>query len=82
MAKRKINDAKRAQNHDQKLVKPDSYLETQKAHDKWYNIHEMGKQRGKPRINIREVKKASGVRKHSLRPACNALRSNTGRKEK
>lgn len=67
MPKRKTNDAKMAKNHDDKLIEPNNYLETQKAHDKWYNIHEMGKQHGKPRAVPREIKKPGGTKKHSLR---------------
>lgn len=54
-------------NHDQKILKPNSYLETQKSHKDWYDIHEMGKQRGKPRLAPKETKKAGGRMKHSLR---------------
>lgn len=69
MAKRKIDssDAKHAKEHGKKLVAPNSYLETQKAHKKWYSIWEMGKQRGKPHSNPSNVRKPSGTRKHSLR---------------
>ena len=66
-AKKRETDSKRLKTHDQKLEKPDNYLETQRSHDKWYNIHEMGKQRGKPRLMPREMKKAAGMKKHSLR---------------
>ncbi len=66
-AKKRGTDSKRAKNHDQKLVEPNNYLETQKEHKKWYNIHEMGKQAGRPRLVPREQKKAGGTRKHSLR---------------
>lgn len=68
MAKRKIiSNSKHAKDHDQKIVKPSAYLETEKEHKKWYNIHEMGKMRGEPRIAPREEKKAKGIQKHSLR---------------
>ncbi|HLB95768.1 MAG TPA: hypothetical protein VJK26_02600 [Patescibacteria group bacterium] len=67
MSKRKTIDSKRARDHDQKLQKPNSYLETQKSHKEWYNISEMGKQRGKPRAVPRNLKKPGGVKKHSLR---------------
>jgi len=66
MKKSKI-DTKRIKNHDQKLLKPDNYLETQKSHKKWYDIHEMGKQRGRPRLAPKETKKSGGIKKHSLR---------------
>jgi len=67
MAKKRKTDSKLAQNRDQKLVEPHAYLETQRAHEKWYNIHEMGRQKGRPRLVPREAKKMAGVRKHSLR---------------
>lgn len=67
MSKRKKIDSKRVQNHDQKLVKPNAYLETQKSHKDWYNIAEMGKQRGKPHAVPPKTKKPAGRKKHSLR---------------
>ena len=60
-------DTKHAKEHGRKLVEPNAYLETQKEHKNWYNIHEMGKQRGEPRIAPREEKKVGGITKHSLR---------------
>jgi len=60
-------DAKHVEDHDNKLLKPNTYLETEKEHKNWYNIHEMGKQRDKPRIAPREEKKVGGITKHSLR---------------
>lgn len=66
-AKRKSIDSKRTKNHNQKIVEPNTYLETQKPHKKWYDIREMGKQRGRPRLVPREQKKAGGTTRHSLR---------------
>ena len=60
-------DPKHAKEHGKKLVEPNVYLKTQRDHKKWYNIHEMGKMRGEPRIAPREEKKAKGIQKHSLR---------------
>ena len=60
-------DAKLAKEHGKKIVAPNVYLETEKSHKNWYNIHEMGKQRDKPRISPREEKKVGGITKHSLR---------------
>lgn len=69
MGTKKINlpSSKNVKNHDQKLVKPDNYLETDKSHKNWYNISEMGKQRGKPMAVPKEIKKPAGTKKHSLR---------------
>lgn len=58
---------KKVLNHDQKLVKPNSYLETQKSHKDWYDVDKMGKQRGKPNAVPKENKKPSGTRHHHLR---------------
>ena len=49
---------------DQKF---NDYLETEKEHKKWYNVWEMGKQRGKPKAVPPKVKKEKGSGKHSLR---------------
>ncbi|KKQ74059.1 MAG: hypothetical protein US94_C0015G0007 [Berkelbacteria bacterium GW2011_GWB1_38_5] len=50
-----------------KIVKPNSFLETEKSHKNWYEIEVgMGKQRGKPRAVPSNVKKAKGeFKKHS-----------------
>lgn len=67
MANKKNTNSKTAKNNDQNLVEPNNYLETQKDHKEWYNIHEMGKMRGKPTNLPREIKKPGGTKKHSLR---------------
>jgi len=67
MAKSKQPKPDQVKDHDQKISKASNYLETQKDHKDWYNIHEMGKQRGKPRGTPRDLKKAGGTKKHSLR---------------
>ena len=67
MPKRKTIDSKRAQNHDQKLQKPNAYLKTELQHKDWYNITDMGKQRGKPHAVPPKVRKPGGTKKHSLR---------------
>jgi hypothetical protein len=51
---------------DNKITKPSSYLELQKEHKKWYK-NQMGKQGGKPQMVQKEVRKAKGSAKHSLR---------------
>lgn len=66
-AKRKTIDPKRAQNHDQKLQKPNAYLKTDQSHKNWYNISEMGKQRGKPKAVPAKIKKQAGFKRHHLR---------------
>lgn len=67
MAKQKKPAADEALDHDQKIQKPSNYLETQKEHKDWYDIHKMGRQRGRPRLVPREEKKSRGIKKHSLR---------------
>lgn len=67
MAKRKMLGAKLTQNHDGKVIKPNSYLEIQKEHKKWYEVGAMGKQRGKPKSVPQNIKKTGGMKKHSLR---------------
>ena len=54
----KLN-SKLAKDHDQKLNEPNPYLETQRAHKKWYARNIMGKQRGKPRYDMagKKIKK-------------------------
>lgn len=50
-----------------KKAKPQNqYLETEKSHKKWFEMG-MGKQLGKPHANPKNVKKAKGTAKHSLR---------------
>ena len=46
------HSAKTVKNRDQKLVQPNSYLETQKSHKNWYASNIMGKQRGKPKYDM------------------------------
>lgn len=55
------------ENHDQKILKPNAFLETQKKHRDWYDANQMGKQRGKPRLAPKETQKPKGTHKHSLR---------------
>ncbi|MEK7142989.1 MAG: hypothetical protein AAB785_02135 [Patescibacteria group bacterium] len=44
------------------------YLETQKEHKKWYNVWEMGKQRGKPKaVPPKALKKKGQFIKHQHR---------------
>jgi len=35
----------------------DSFFHTQKEHKNWYEPNVMGKQRGKPRYDLKEIKK-------------------------
>ena len=51
--------SKLAEDHDQKLNKPNAYLQTQEEHKDWYLSNAMGKQRGKPRYDMagKKVKK-------------------------
>jgi len=53
------SNSKTTVNADQKIIKPNPYLETQKPHKKWYASNIMGKQRGKPRYDMagKKVKK-------------------------
>lgn len=37
------------------------YLETDKEHKKWYNVWEMGKQRGKPKAVPPKIAKQKGA---------------------
>jgi hypothetical protein len=67
MPKSKKVDPKRTINHDQGLQEPNAYLKTENQHKDWYNVHEMGKLRGKPTALPREKKKPGGIKKHSLR---------------
>jgi hypothetical protein len=57
---RKKPTTKQTVNSDQKVVKANSYLETQKEHKDWYNVFEMGKQRGKPKSVPPKIKKEKG----------------------
>jgi len=43
----------------------DSFFHTQKEHKNWYEPNVMGKQRGKPRYDLKEIKKTAykGMRK-------------------
>lgn len=52
-------NSKLAQDQDQRLVKPNSFLETQRPHQEWFHPNTMGKQRGKPRYDMagKKVKK-------------------------
>lgn len=52
---------------DQKILEPNTLLKTDKAHKNWYSVNEMGKQGGKPKSNMKAVKKVAGKTKHSLR---------------
>lgn len=60
-------NAKQFETNDQKIEEPNSYLETQKQHKDWFDQNQMGRQGGKPRIAPKEIKKAKGTHKHSLR---------------
>lgn len=64
---KKKSDSKRAQSDD-KIVSPNSFLETNQSHRKWYDSEVgMGKQRGKPHAVPPNKKKAKGeFKKHSL----------------
>ena len=46
--------SKLSKNHDQKLVKTDPLLHTEKPHRKWYKPENLGKQRRKPKQRIKE----------------------------
>jgi hypothetical protein len=50
-------DTKRALDRDQKLQKVNTFLETQRSHKKWFKEGGMGKQRGKPRLDMGGIKK-------------------------
>ena len=67
MPKKPDIDSQHAINHDQEIVKPNTFLETEKDHKKWYDANNMGKQQGRPKLVPRETKKPSGTKKHSLR---------------
>lgn len=58
---------KQIKNDDQKILEPNVFLETQKKHRDWYDVNQMGKQRGMPRIAPKELRKPKGTHKHSLR---------------
>ena len=61
--KKKIHStSKLAKTHDEKLVQPNPYLETQREHKDWYAANIMGKQRGKPRYDMagKKIKKKKG----------------------
>jgi len=53
----KKSDSKHAIDHEGKPLNEDPYLEISKSHKDWYNISEMGKQRGKPKYAPPKVKK-------------------------
>ena len=55
----KKNDTKHSIDHDANPINEDSYLNLSKNHKDWYNISDMGKQRGKPHAVPQKVKKES-----------------------
>ena len=59
MAKKKTSFSKEVIDHDQKIIKPNPYLKTQKSHKDWYDIRQMGKQQQRPRLAPKEKKKPS-----------------------
>jgi hypothetical protein len=67
MAKQRKVKPQQVIDHDQKIVEPNSYLELQKPHKDWYRKNSMGKQGNKPQMVAKEIKKAKGTAKHSLR---------------
>lgn len=67
MTKKRNTSSKSVRERSGRLVEPHNYLETQRAHKKWYNISEMGKQRGKPHAIPPKIKKPVGQKKHHLR---------------
>lgn len=66
MPKKKI-DSSQLKDSDQNIEKPNSFLETEKEHKDWYDVNQMGKQRGEKHLAPKEVKKKRGNKKHSLR---------------
>lgn len=64
MTKPKSNQIK---DNDNNIQNPNILLETEHGHKDWYNVNQMGKQRGKPQMVKSETKKAKGSRKHSVR---------------
>jgi len=54
MAKKK---SKLTTNADNEPIQINTILRTEEEHKKWYDPNVMGKQRGKPRYDLKEVKK-------------------------
>lgn len=67
MSNRKKPTSKQSITRDQKIVETNPYLELQKEHKNWYEKNQMGRQGEKPQMVTREIKKAKGSGKHSLR---------------
>jgi len=60
-------NSKQTKDADNNIVEPSTFLETEKEHKDWYDVTQMGKQRGTPKRVPVEGKKEKGNRKHSLR---------------
>ena len=63
----KTTKPNQTKDHDNNILEPNAYLETEKEHKKWYSGEGMGKMRGKPTMRFKNVKKKPGGTKHSLR---------------
>jgi hypothetical protein len=50
-------DSKHGVDGDGNVFEPNSVLNTEKRHKDWYNSQTMGKQRGKPKYDMKEKKK-------------------------
>jgi len=49
--------SKHGKDHDNNIFEPNASLYTEKCHKDWFHPETMGKQRGKPRYDLRENKK-------------------------
>ena len=59
---------KKPKNPKSQIAPTNPYLETQKEHKKWYNVWEMGKQRGKPKaVPPKTLKQKGQFLKHQHR---------------
>jgi hypothetical protein len=50
-------DSKHGVDRDGEVFEPNSALNTEKHHKDWYSSQTMGKQRGKPKYDMKEKKK-------------------------
>ncbi|HLC38665.1 MAG TPA: hypothetical protein VJJ80_00845 [Patescibacteria group bacterium] len=57
---KRLKSTKLSKNNQAKTAVENTYLETQRAHNKWYLANAMGKQLGKPRLDMagKKIKKA------------------------
>lgn len=63
MIQRNRRDGKHGIDNDNKIFEPNSELNLNSAHKKWFHEQTMAKQRGKPQYDLKEKKKINSDQK-------------------